>query len=246
MANKPRLLIDGDIPLYQVAFSCEVSVDWGDDFWTLHADMGEARETFTYWVEAQRKATQCLDVVVALSDTKANWRTSIFQTYKGNRAGKRKPVIFNPLRDFVKQRYETIEYPTLEADDVLGVIYESGDIIASADKDLLTIPGKHFNPQKREEGINLVNKKAAYRNHMVQTLAGDQTDNYPGCPGVGVKTADKLLMDLTLKDMWPCVVERFRKSGLEEDEALLQARLAHILHPGEYDFDTNSVLMWTP
>lgn len=80
----------------------------------------------------------------------------------------------------------------------------------------------------------------------MQTLAGDQTDNYPGCPGVGMKTADKLLDGLIQKDMWSCVVERFNKAGLEEEEALLQARLAHILQVGEYDFDTNSVVMWTP
>ena len=202
MGKNSRLLIDGDIPLYQVAFSCEVPTDWGNDFWTLHADMGEARETFTYWVEAQKKATKCEEVVIALSDTQTNWRTSIFQPYKGNRAGKRKPVIFNPLRDFIKSRYEVAEYHSLEADDVLGVIYKRGDIIVSTDKDLLTVPGKHFNPQKREEGVYTVTKKAAYRNHLMQTLAGDQTDNYPGCPGVGKKTADKLLADLIQKDMW--------------------------------------------
>lgn len=45
---KPKLIIDGDIPLYAVAFSVEEPINWGNDFWTLHADMGRRATLFKY------------------------------------------------------------------------------------------------------------------------------------------------------------------------------------------------------
>ena len=176
-----------------------------------------------------------------------NWRVSLCPTYKVNRKENRKPVLFNPLRDFIRHNYMTYEVDTLEADDILGLY--SGiatNVLASADKDLLTVPGRHFNPMKPEDGIITVSPDMAHRYHMTQTLTGDSTDNYKGCPGVGPKGAEKLLEGLEAEEMWPVVVERYAKAGLTEEEALLQARLAYIMRPGDYDYETGEVRLWQP
>ncbi len=247
------IIIDGDIPLYSIAFSVEEPIDWGNDFWTLHSDMGMARDSFVIWMDkvledlASPEAGGCEEhnAVVALSDS-SNWRKVLYPEYKENRATKRKPVVFKPLRSFIQKTYDTLVYRNLEADDVLGLVATPEDIMVSSDKDLLTVPGNHYNPMKAEEGVVHVTRDEAFRNHMMQTLTGDVTDNYKGCPGVGPKGAEKILAGLEVEEMWPAVLEKFEKAGLFKEEALVQSRIAHILHPSEYDVDTHEVRLWDP
>jgi len=245
MGRKRRLVIDGDIPLYQIGFSVETAVDWGGDFWSLSGDMNEARESMIIWVNKLRDATKTQDVVIALSGPQ-NWRKGLEPQYKANRKNVRKPVVINPLRDFIRSRWDVLEEEGLEADDLLGLNANRTDILCSSDKDLLTVPGRHFNPNKPDEGIKKVTEREANYQHMVQTLTGDSTDNYPGCPGVGPVSAHKLLDPLDEADWWPAVVKRYAAAGHPEEDAILQARLAYILRPGDYDYETQEVELWMP
>ena len=77
---------------------------------------------------------------------------------------------------------------------------------------------------------------------MYQTLVGDSTDNYKGCPAVGAKTADKLLQENGAT--WQTVVDAFADKGLGEEIAIENARLARILRDGEYNFKTKKVKLW--
>jgi DNA polymerase I len=245
MAKKRRLIVDGDIPLYQIGFAVETAVDWGGDFWSLSGDMNEARESMVIWVEKLKAATKTADVVIALSGSD-NWRKGLEPQYKANRKNVRKPVVFNPLRDFIRNRWEVLEEDGLEADDLLGLNAGRVDILCSSDKDLMTVPGRHFNPNKPEDGIRRVTEREADYNLLVQALTGDSTDNYPGCPGVGPVSARKMLDELDSEEWWPAVVQRYAKAGLPEETALLQARLAYILRPGSYDYETKEVELWMP
>ncbi len=65
-------------------------------------------------------------------------------------------------------------------------------IIVSLDKDMKTIPGFHYNQKHPELGIFEVTPKEADEWHLIQTLAGDQTDGYAGCPGIGMEKASRL------------------------------------------------------
>ena len=76
----------------------------------------------------------------------------------------------------------------------------------------------------------------------MQILTGDRVDGYPGCPGVGEKTADKILKGVDPKDRWEHVVKAYEKKGLDEEDALVQARLAKILQKEYFDKDGNVVL----
>ena len=78
--------------------------------------------------------------------------------------------------------------------------------------------------------------------HLIQTLAGDQTDGYAGVPGIGIKRAVTLFEEKGYT--WKAVVEAFAEKDLSEDVALENARLARILQCTDYDFSrkrTNSL-----
>ena len=231
------------MPLYSIAFSVEEPVDWGDDLWTLHADLGQARDLFHLWVERVKHDLKVKEVVLCLSD-RNNWRKDLDPEYKANRATTRKPVVFRPLRDWVIARYEALIAPDLEADDLLGIHATKTTILVSGDKDLRTVPGLHYNPDRSDEGIVSVTPEEGHYNHMIQTLTGDPVDNYKGCPGVGKKTAEKVLAGLSPEEYWPAVVARFEKAGLTEEDALLQARLSFILTKPFYK--RKEVILWTP
>ena len=134
--------------------------------------------------------------------------------------------------------------PSLEADDALGIIQtknpEADHIIVSPDKDMRQIPGRLYNLEE----LITVTPEEGKRWHLIQTLAGDQTDGYAGCPGIGVKKAEALFDKQG--ESWQTVVAAFEKAGLDEETALLNARLARILQSTDYDHSTGTVRLWTP
>lgn len=243
-----RLIIDGDIPLYQESFSCEEAVDWGDDLWTLHADLKKGVSKFEAWFARLMTYLSIKDVLFCFTDSSYNFRKDVLAEYKASRVKKRKPIIYGPLKDYISSKYESIQVKGLEADDLLGLIAEPTDIMVSADKDLLTVPGLHFNPQKTMKGTFQVSKYAADFNHMCQTLSGDTVDGYKGCPGVGVKTALKILSgkEHSLEGMWPEVVAAYVGAGKTVEEAIAQAQVSYICRPGDYDWETSEVKLWQP
>ena len=234
------LLIDGDIILYQVSSTVEEPIHWGDDFWTLHADAAVAKDSFDREIERLKERLGDSDVCIALSDPSHNWRLEVLATYKHNRRNKRKPVVYKAIRDYAIETYETAQYPGLEADDVLGILSGEDRIIVSDDKDLKTIPGQLYTPN-RDDHIEITEEEAD-RNHLLQALTGDTVDGYSGCPGIGPKRAQSVLKEGT----WDEVVEAYLKAGLNEDVALGQARVARILRPDEWNHETEEVLLWNP
>ena len=234
------ILIDGDILLYKAASAVEEPIHWGDDFWTLHADAGSAKDSFDREIERLQKRLEVSEVCVALSDPDHNWRLEVLATYKHNRRDKRKPVVYQALREHATETYETVQYPGLEADDVLGILSGEGRIIVSDDKDLKTIPGQLYTPA-RDDHIEITVEEAD-RNHLLQTLTGDTVDGYSGCPGIGPKRAQAVLKEGT----WDEVVEAYLKAGLSEEVALGQARVARILRPDEWNHETEEVVLWIP
>jgi DNA polymerase-1 len=155
--------------------------------------------------------------------------------------GVRKPILLAHLKSYAEKNYVVYVEDNLEGDDLLGLYSNPNTIICSIDKDLKTIPGKHYNFGK-DEFYDVSEEEADY-NHLFQTLTGDATDGYPGCPGCGPKTAEKILAKSC---GWEAVQTAYNKQGLSEEEALTQARVARILRPGEFDFDTNTVKLWSP
>jgi DNA polymerase-1 len=81
----------------------------------------------------------------------------------------------------------------------------------------------------------------------MQTLVGDSTDNYKGCPSVGPVKANKLLDESeTTAEAWSNILKAFDKAGLSSQHALVQARLAKILRHENYDYQTKTIKHWEP
>lgn len=244
-----RLLIDGDVVLYEVCLACEIATDWGDDMWTLHADLKEAKQRFDAWIAGMQERLKATGAPVIPLSSARNWRKEVLPSYKSNRKGKRKPLVFRALRDYVLDTYNAPVFDGLEADDVLGLFATDPgaegfeQVIVTIDKDLLTIPGLCFYYNDPEQGIVAVSEEQADANHLVQAIAGDPVDGYSGCPGLGYVRANRLIKE---SPTWETVVAAYAKAGLTEEDALLQARVARILRSGEYEEDTAQVNLWNP
>lgn len=250
------LLIDGDIVVYQQAAAVEEPCHWGDDLWTLHADAGYAKARVDQFLENVKVTLEAETLIVAMSDHE-NFRTEILPTYKQNRKNMRKPVVLGELRKHLLDKYNAVHYSKLEADDILGIYATSpilggrieDKIIVSIDKDFKTVPGTLFNWNNPEVGAIAISLDEANHHHMYQTLIGDTTDNYKGCPGIGPKKAVDIIGspgDYSAFAMWERVVEAFNKASFGVEEALTQARVAYLLRAGDYNIKQGKIKLWEP
>jgi DNA polymerase-1 len=125
-----------------------------------------------------------------------NYRSFLDPNYKANRSGMERPVHLNACKQYLINRYNAVIQEPFEADDLMGIkamsmFPDRQYVIATIDKDLDCIPGKHFNFVKGLEYD--VTEDQANLNFYMQCLTGDSTDNIPGIKGVGPKTAEKIL-----------------------------------------------------
>lgn len=272
--------VDGDELVYLHAFAGEEPTCWEDDIWSLHADEVLALSKVDDHLEEIKEAVGAGTVVVCLSDSQANFRHRLTGTYKSNRKATRRPLLYIPIRHHLKDAHNGIIVPGLEADDVMGILAtrkgKSEYVIVSQDKDMRTVPARYWNGREKMQSgkpvIRKISEAQADFFHMVQTLAGDVTDGYAGCPGIGLAGAKKMLNEMaavesyehTLKSgkrkgetetrhreyaaetLWEVVRTRYEAAGLTEDDALLQARLARILRTSDYDFKKKEPILWTP
>lgn len=248
---KTTLLIDGDVLVYQIGCAVERPIDWGDDVWTLHSDAREATQRLDSEINDWKMLLRAENVIIALScKTEEGFRRTICPTYKSNRKGNRKPVVHQALRKHMVDKYGALLTPKLEADDLLGILatgtHHDERIICSIDKDFKGVPCNFYNFRKPEDGVVTTTEEDAARFHALQTLTGDAVDGYQGIPGVGPKTAEKMLAGLTPDAYWPAIVAAYTKAGLSEEVALTNARLARILRAGDYDRPTGKITLWTP
>ena len=115
-----------------------------------------------------------------------------------------------------------------------------GNIIVSPDKDMRQIPGKLYD---FKETVEITPDEGA-RWHLIQTMAGDNTDGYSGVPGIGIKRAEQIFK---LKGYtWKAVVEAFEEKGFTEEDALINAQLARILTTDDYHHEKKEPILWTP
>jgi len=239
------LLIDADYTLYKNAAACEIDIDYGDDVIVVQSRFSELQQMLLWDLNKILDALNWEDdddVILFFSDS-INFRKALYPEYKGHR-NRKKPCGYRRAINWLSELYEVKTFRTLEADDALGIwqTKEPGTehIIVSPDKDMRQIPGLLYN---MEELVRITPEEGA-RWHLIQTLSGDQTDGYGGCPGIGIKKAEALFDKHG--ESWATVVGAFEKAGLTEEDALLNARLARILQSSDYDHTTGSVRFWNP
>lgn len=242
---RDTVLIDGDILIFQVASSAEVATEFEEDLWVLWADAKEARNAVDNAIEAILTMTGCDNYIFCLTGAN-NFRYKVSDTYKSNRTGKRKPMLLKHLREYTKDKHDARCLDTLEGDDIIGILATGGDkdkmVIYSADKDLKTIEGVHYDGGLMTE----ITLDEANKFFYTQVLTGDTTDGYKGCPQVGAVGAAKLLADCTTElELWAAVVAAYEKKGLTAEDAIVQARQAYILKAKNLN-QHGSVVMWQP
>lgn len=240
------ILLDGDLWLHRAVSYATTSVTFGDtDHWEVNV------KTAGGWIRQQIRTLKdrlgAEKVIIALGDRTRNFRKELCPTYKAHRAGKPRPPGFQELEAKLKAHAKTVSAPTLEGDDVIGILATTepteGKVIVSIDKDLLQVPGWNYNPDKDE--LQEIDEEAGALFHLHQTLTGDRVDGYPGLPGCGPVKAAKILAGDT-ETAWERVVAAFEKAGLTEADALLQARLAFVLRQGYFNTKTKEITLWLP
>lgn len=252
---RTTILLDADILAYRESSRGEVRVDWDGDGEVdqVAEDISVIEAKIDSTVSGLVRALKADRVLACLSCARAdNWRKDVLPSYKENRTGALRPLQLMAAREYLRREYETEEWPRLEADDVMAILsttpalLKGHKIIVSEDKDMKSVPGWLFNPDK-DQAPSRIDPVSADRWHMQQTLMGDPTDGYKGCPGIGPKKAEAVLDGLTTyEDMWPAVVRVFEAKKLTEADALVQARVARILRNTDYDRTNGLPILWTP
>lgn len=246
-----KLLIDADMVVFQACAAAEKEIDWGDDMWTLHADAAEAKQLVDAKIQSliekvlnHFQYTGAYETILCFSGAN-NFRYAVLSTYKSHRKNKRKPVCYKAVSAWCRENYNTVAKDNLEADDCLGIlatIHEENAVILSGDKDMKQIPCRFYD-FSRDIFYEPTKEQADYWFYY-QCLVGDATDGYSGCPGIGDKTAIKLLD--TEGSSWQTVLNAYTKNKRSAEEALRQARVARILQKTDYDFQRKQPILWQP
>jgi 5'-3' exonuclease len=237
------LLIDGDMLAYRICSAAEEEIRWDSGYHTLHSDGDSCCETWDRMV-SDMEETLGADSSWTYFSLGASFRTDYFVDYKSNRRGKRKPLAYPYVVEHVAKSSLAMTKNTYEADDLMGIYAGPDSIICSGDKDMKQIAGRHYDFTKPDLGMTRVTQQEADELFWVQALTGDRVDGYPGCPGMGPKTARKQF-DIHGWN-WMTVVNAYAAKDLDEEYALSQARCARILRTEDYCWSKGEMIPWTP
>ena len=236
-----NILIDADFIVYKCCAACETEIDYGEDVIFVTSNFSDAYNAVKKEVEKIKSAFGGFaSPILFFSDSK-NFRKKIYPDYKGHR-NRKKPCGYKRVIRNLRIEYDVIVMPELEADDAMGIYatQHPGNVVVSPDKDMKQIAGKLYDLETSKD----ITAEEGARWHLIQTLAGDQTDGYSGVPGIGVKRAETLFNKEGYS--WSTVVKAFEDKGLTETDALTNARLARILTIDDYDTKRQEPKLWTP
>jgi len=191
------------------------------------------------------------DCIAVCFDPKGGtFRHKEFPTYKAQREAT--PEDITSAVPWIKKiieayRIPIIEVPNYEADDVVGTMSrladESGQFatfMMSPDKDyaqLVTERSVIFKPKSFGPGYEILDTEAVLNKYGLKRtsqvidmlgLQGDSADNIPGCPGVGPKTAQKLIEDFDSVENLLATVEAARAEGKKELPNLKKGMFAKV------------------
>lgn len=241
-----KLLFDADVLCYQASATTQSEIDWGDGDIIKSGDLPRAQEIFHTLTEKYMTELMADSFELCWSSS-GNFRKEILPTYKEHRKKSEKPMDYEALYYWALKNYPSHSIPTLEGDDVLGILttrFPEQYIMVSIDKDLLGIPGRFYRlgVHGKPSVMHHTSPEAAQKFFLTQVLMGDSTDNYFGIPGIGPKKAEKILEEGGYN--WATIVAAYEKAGLTEEDALVQARCAKILDNRMYHL--GEVKLWTP
>ncbi|VFP79276.1 DNA polymerase I [Buchnera aphidicola] len=203
MKKKTIVLIDGNYCLYQTYFS----------FLKLKNHYGHFTGILYGYIKIFNKIVKKFypDNIVVVFDTPTKtFRHQLYSKYKKNRSSMPENLKkqINPLKEIIQNLgIPIISINNIEADDIIGTLSKKFIkkkyyiFIYSADKDMLQLINKKIKVIPGKNIENTLNEKEVYKKYGIQPysiadflgLTGDTSDNIPGIPGIGKKTASILL-----------------------------------------------------
>lgn len=258
-----QLLIDADFVLFRDCAAVKREHIWENDagqkVHTISASFDEARDKFRDSVDSIVRKLFADEAILVFSGDK-NFRYGVWPLYKGNREGVLKPPCYWAIIDELRANgpYRVVSEPCLEGDDYIGILATrpSGTrrVIVSEDKDMQTLPNVEI---WRQGKLVETSQESADHFWHYQTLMGDSTDGYKGCPGIGPKSAEAILAKPG--DPWENILAAYRKACAKKPEALeaaqvetpeelalVNARLARILRHTDWDGKARQPILWSP
>ncbi len=184
---------------------------------------------------------------VIFDSARKTFRNEIYSDYKANRS--EAPDDLAPQFEYIRKsvlafNLPSVDLPNYEADDLIATyvdqILKKGAkvTIVSSDKDLMQLYKKGvriFDPMKNKfiNDDDVVKKFGVDASKVidVQSLAGDSSDNVPGVPGIGIKTAAELInkygtLENLLKSAHEIKQKKRRETLIEnKDKALISKKL---------------------
>ncbi len=202
---------------------------------------------------------------VIFDSARKNFRNEIYKDYKANRT--EAPEDLTPQFEYIRKSVKAFNLPSVEllnyeADDLIATyakkITNAGAkvTIISSDKDLMQLISdkvRLYDPMKNKViGEKEVFEKFGVKPNQVidvQSLAGDSSDNIPGVPGIGVKTAAELInrynnLDVLLKKASEITQNKRRETLINnKDKALLSRKLVTLKDDVPVEDDPNSFII---
>ena len=198
---------------------------------------------------------------VIFDSARKTFRNDIYKDYKANRS--EAPDDLAPQFEYIRKSVLAFNLPSVElinyeADDLIATytdkILKNGAkvTIVSSDKDLMQLYKKGvriYDPMKNKFITDEdVHKKFGVEAHKiidVQALAGDSSDNVPGVPGIGIKTAAELInkygnLEKLLNSANEIKQNKRRETLIEnKDKALISKQLVTLKNDAPTDRDLN-------
>jgi len=188
---------------------------------------------------------------VIFDAARKTFRNEIYSDYKANRS--EAPDDLAPQFDYIRKsvmafNLPSVDLPRYEADDLIATYVEqilakgAKVTIVSSDKDLMQLYKKNvrlFDPMKNKfiTPEDIVTKFGVGPEKVidVQSLAGDSSDNVPGVPGIGVKTAAELInkygtLEKLLDNAHEIKQNKRRETLIEnKDKAIISKKLVTLM-----------------
>ena len=198
---------------------------------------------------------------VIFDSARKTFRNEIYSDYKANRS--EAPDDLAPQFEYIRKSVLAFNLPSIdlinyEADDLIATYVDqilkigAKVTIVSSDKDLMQLYKKNvriFDPMKNkfitEEDVQNKFGVAPSKVVDVQALAGDSSDNVPGVPGIGVKTAAELInkygnLETLLKSANEIKQNKRRETLIEnKDKAIISKKLVTLKHDAPVDRQLN-------
>jgi DNA polymerase I len=260
MTKEKVLLLDGNSLAYRAFFALP----------PLTSEQGvhtNATYGFTMMLQKIVEEEKPTKMLVAFDAGKTTFRHESYGEYKGGRQktppelSEQFPYIRKLIDAYNIKRYEL---PMYEADDIIGTLAkqavqdEMDVVIVSGDKDLTQLADDHIAVYVTRKGITDIEKytpahieeKYGLAPHQIidmKGLMGDSSDNIPGVPGVGEKTAIKLLKEYGSVEALYEAIDNMKASKMKEklvaneEQAYMSKKLATIYTEAPIDITLGDI-----